>query len=150
MGDASLMAVTRFINQWVTEIVHPALARLILPDVFAVLHDKDKPYFQRTREAAFGLSLDKLAAQHDLFMKEFLGVLAPLRSTLSAQEYLAGAEPAYADHIAFSAFQWARVTSAQHLLDKADPISVWCERMLKAYGGLAGSAACAHPKPVPS
>ncbi|MDQ7912049.1 glutathione S-transferase family protein [Pseudomonas sp. 102515] len=137
LGDASLTAVTRFVNQWVADSVHPALARLILPDVHAVLEDADQDYFKRTREAAFGVSLDTLAAQRETSLERFGEVLKPLRSTLVAQEYLAGAAPAYADHIVFGAFQWARIVSTQTLLAQDDPIAAWCERMLDAYNGLA-------------
>lgn len=144
MGDASVVALTRFIDRWVTEVMHPALARVILPDVFAVLQEKDKPYFRRTRETAFGLSLEELLAQRDVHMEAFLGVIRPLRSTLAAQDYLTGPTPAYADHIAFAAFQWARVVSSNRLLEEADPLLEWCNRMLDAYDGLARSAPCAH------
>lgn len=144
MGDASVVALTRFIDRWVTEVVHPALARVILPDVFAVLQEKDKPYFRRTREAAFGLSLEELRAQREVHMEAFLDVIKPLCSTLAAQDYLTGPTPAYADHIAFAAFQWARVVSSNRLLEKADPIMPWCNRMLDAYHGLARNAPCAH------
>jgi glutathione S-transferase len=137
LGDASLKALTRFINQWVADSVHPALARLILPEVHAVLDDVDKDYFKRTREAAFGVSLADLAAQRDTSLQALREVLKPLRSTLAVQDYLAGEAPAYADHIVFGAFQWARVVSTQPLLDKEDPIAGWCERMLNAYGGVA-------------
>lgn len=145
LGDASVMALTRFMNQWMNEVVHPALARVILPDVFAVLDEKDKPYFRRTREAAFGLSLEELEAQRGSAMEHFSEAIKPLRSTLASQDYLAGAAPAYADHIAFAAFQWARVVSSKRLLEEGDPIMAWCNRMLDAYDGLARSAPCAHP-----
>lgn len=140
LGDASLKALTRFVNQWIADSVHPALARLILPDVHAVLDEADKDYFKRTREAAFGVSLDALAAQRERSLQAFHEVLKPLRSTLAVQDYLAGAAPAYADHIVFGAFQWARVVSAQSLLAEDDPLTAWCERMLDAYNGLARQA----------
>ncbi|APQ10696.1 glutathione S-transferase [Pseudomonas oryzihabitans] len=137
LGDTSLKALTRFINQWVAESVHPALARLILPDVHAVLDEADQDYFKRTREAAFGVSLEALAAQRDSSLQAFREVLKPLRSTLALQDYLAGDAPAYADHIVFGAFQWARVVSRQPLLSPDDSITGWCERMLDAYDGVA-------------
>ena len=137
LGDASLKATTRFINQWVADSVHPALARVILPDVHAVLDEADKDYFKRTREAAFGVSLEALAGQRETSLQVFREVLKPLRSTLALQDYLAGEAPAYADHIVFGAFQWARIVSAQPLLAQDDPITAWCGRMLEAYNGLA-------------
>ncbi len=137
LGDASLKATTRFINQWVADSVHPALARVILPDVHGVLDEADKDYFKRTREAAFGVSLEALAGQRETSLQAFREVLKPLRSTLAPQDYLAGEAPAYADHIVFGAFQWARIVSAQPLLAQDDPITAWCGRMLDAYNGLA-------------
>ena len=144
MGDAAGVALTRFIDRWVTQVVHPALARVILPDVFAVLAEQDKSYFRRTREAALGLSLEALQARRDLSLNEFLDAIKPLRSTLAVQAYLTGPAPAYADHIAFGAFQWARVVSPNRLLEEADPVMAWCNRMLDAYDGLARKAPRAH------
>lgn len=143
-GDASAKSLTRFFNQWITEVIHPALARVILPDVFQILHEKDKEYFRRTREAMFGQSLESIAGQKDEALADLRNLLKPLRSTLLAQPYLAGETPAYADYIAFGAFQWARVSSRQQILDEADPTAAWCERMLAAYGGLARAAPSAH------
>ncbi|MBA1257255.1 glutathione S-transferase family protein [Pseudomonas oryzihabitans] len=137
LGDASLKATTRFINQWVADSVHPALARVILPDVHAVLDEADQDYFKRTREAAFGVPLEALAGQREASLQAFREVLKPLRSTLALQDYLAGEAPAYADHIVFGAFQWARIVCTQPLLAEGDPITAWCERMLDAYNGLA-------------
>lgn len=143
LGDASLKATTRFINQWVADSVHPALARVILPDVHAVLDEADKDYFKRTREAAFGVSLEALAGQRETSLQAFREVLKPLRSTLALQDYLAGEAPAYADHIVFGAFQWARIVSTQPLLAQDDPITAWCGRMLDAYNGLARQTSAA-------
>ena len=146
-GEASAKSLTRFFNQWITEVIHPALARVILPDLFHILHGKDKEYFRRTREAMFGQSLESLAEGSDEALVVLRNLLKPLRSTLLTQHYLAGVTPAYADYIAFGAFQWARVSSPRIILDEADPIADWCERMLAAYGGLARATPCAHASP---
>lgn len=45
--------------------LHPAIARVILPDVLAILHEKDRAYFRSTREAAFGTSIEGLRADRD-------------------------------------------------------------------------------------
>ena len=52
-----------------------------------------------------------------------------MRSTLAVQAYLTGPASAYADHIAFGAFQWARVVSPNRLLEEADPVMAWRERL---------------------
>ena len=136
-GSATGRALTRFVNQWVTGILHPAIARVIVPDLFLVLHEKDCDYFRATREAAFGCSFDALAAGREDALATLRRIVQPLRSTLATQPFVAGSAPAYADHVAFGAFQWARTSGPIGLLASDDPISAWCERMLDAYGGLA-------------
>ncbi|MDE1933568.1 glutathione S-transferase family protein [Bradyrhizobium sp.] len=133
-------AVARFVNQWSSEVLHPAIARVIVPEIPAALHEKDREYFRRTREAAFGRSFEALAAERDEALAALSRTLAPLRSTLATQLFVAGAAPAYADHAVFGAFQWARVISSVALTPAADPISAWVERMLDAYDGLPRSA----------
>lgn len=133
-------ALARFVNEWTNVALHPALARVIVPDIPAILHDKDREYFLRTREAAFGCTLDALAAGRGEALAALRRTLVPLGRTLGEQPFLAGDAPNYADHIAFGAFQWARTVSDIALLAPGDPIEAWVERMLDAYGGLARSA----------
>lgn len=136
-GGPAGRALARFVNQWVSQSLHPAIARVILPDLFTILHEADQDYFKRTREAAFGKSFEALAAERDQAIAALRQVVTPLRSTLSGQDFLAGDAPLYPDHVAFSAFLWARASSDVTLLEADDPINAWCERMLNAYGGLS-------------
>lgn len=136
-GGETGRAVTRFINQWTDGVLQAALARLLVPDVFAVLHDKDKAYFRESREKFFGCTLEALAARREAYREDLEEALRPLRSTLAKQPFLAGASPAYADHIVFGAFQWARLVSPQRLVEADDPLHAWQERLLDAYDGLA-------------
>ncbi len=133
-------ALTRFINQWANENLHPAIARVIIADIFEVLHEKDKAYFRKTREAAYGTTIEALGAKQKEALLSLRQTLRPLRSTVAAQAYLCGDAPAYADHIVFGAFQWARVVSEVELVNAEDPVAGWIERMLDAYGGLARAA----------
>ncbi len=133
-------AAARFVNQWANEVLHPAVARVMVPEIPAALHEKDRDYFRTTREAAFGRTFETMAAERDDALAALTRTLAPLRSTLAAQPFVAGAAPAYADHAVFGAFQWARVISPAALLESTDPVAGWVERMLDAYGGLARSA----------
>jgi glutathione S-transferase len=133
-------AATRFVNQWANEVLHPAVARVIVPEIPAALHEKDQDYFRTTREAAFGRTFASIAAERDEALVALRRTLAPLRSTLASQPFVAGAAPAYADHAVFGAFQWARVISPGSLTAAEDPVSAWVGRMLDAYDGLARSA----------
>ena len=138
-GCAQGRATARFINQWSSEVLHPAVARVVVPDIPAVLHEKDRDYFRTTREAAFGRSFEALAAERDEALAALDRTLAVLRSVLAKQAFIAGAAPAYADHAVFGAFQWARVISPVKLTPDG-PVSTWVDRMLDAYDGLARSA----------
>lgn len=133
-------ATARFVNQWASEVLHPAVAQVVVPDIPAALHEKDKDYFRTTREAAFGRSFAAIASEREEALVALSRALAPLRSTLTSQSFVAGAAPAYADHAVFGAFQWARVISPTALTTSNDPVSAWVERMLDAYDGLARSA----------
>ncbi len=133
-------ATARFVNQWASEVLHPSVARVVVPDIPAALHEKDKEYFRTTREAAFGRTFAAIAAERDEALAVLNRTLAPLRSTLANQPFVAGAAPAYADHAVFGAFQWARVISPIALTAADDPVSAWVARMLDAYGGIAGAA----------
>ena len=133
-------AAARFVNQWASEVLHPAVARVVVPEIPAALHEKDKDYFRTTREAAFGRTFEAMAAERDEALAALNRVLTPLRSTLTKQPFVAGAAPAYADHAVFGAFQWARVISPAALTAADDFVSAWVERMLDAYDGLARGA----------
>lgn len=130
-------SLARFVNQWASLVLHPAIARVIVPDLAMRLHPKDQAYFRATREAAFGITFEALATAREENLAALQRVLQPLSCTLAQQDFLAGTAPAYADHVAFGAFQWARVSSPIAVVAPDDPIAAWCQRMLDAYGGLA-------------
>ena len=141
-GCAQGRASARFVNQWASDVLHPAVARCIIADIPPALHAKDRHYFRTTREAAFGRSLEAIGAERGAALATLRQTLAPLRGVLARQDFIAGAQPAYADHAAFGAFQWARVLGTPQLAASDDPVAAWVERMLDAYGGLARAAKC--------
>jgi glutathione S-transferase len=131
-------APTRFVASWADRVLLPALAQLILIDVYAHLHEKDKAYFRNSREKRFGTTLEELCMGREEEVVSFRKtLLAPLRLTLESQPFLGGAGPSYADHAVFGTFQWARATSPFKLLEPGDPVAGWRERMLDLYEGFA-------------
>jgi glutathione S-transferase len=133
-GEPPAAALTQFIRAWTDAVLHPAIARVVLPNVFVRLHPKDKAYFRQTREQALGVTIEDLAAGRDEAVVRFKATLAPLRATLKGQSFIAGTAPTYADHIVFAALQWARLMSSTPLLEEHDPIADWMEAVLKTYG----------------
>jgi glutathione S-transferase len=138
-GDGG-RAAARFINAWADTVVNGALARLIVTDILAVLHDKDRAYFRETREKRFGAALEAVVADRDARVDVFRESLGPLRAILAAQPYLGGEVPLYADYIVFGCFQWARCASPFRLLLNDDPVRTWCGRLLAAFDSLAQEA----------
>lgn len=133
-------ALARFLAGWVGTQIQPLLLRLIIVDLFGCIHQGDRDYFRRTREARLGGPLEQVAMPPDEGLAELGRRLEPLRFTLRERPYLAGERPAFADYVVFGAFMWARCVSVLPLLAEDDPIHAWRERLLDAHGGLARQA----------
>lgn len=139
-GGPAGRALSRFYNNWTDAVLQLALIRFTLLDIWRHVHDKDKDYFRRSREERFRRPLEEVVAGREQRLGGFRDSLAPLRLTLQAQPFLAGAAPLYPDYIVFSAFQWVRCVSDFQLLASDDPIALWRGRMLGLFDGLAGKA----------
>jgi glutathione S-transferase len=57
-GDGGT-AVTRFVNSWADTQLLPAVARIILTDVYRCLDTEDQTYFRTSREKHFGMALER-------------------------------------------------------------------------------------------
>ena len=136
-GGAAGRGLARFVNQWTSEVLHPAIAKVVLPDLVDILHEGDRDYYRSTREAAFGTTVGALRAAREDNVNALRTTLRPLRSTLADQKFLAGDAPNYADHVAFSAFLWAHASSPVKILAADDTLHARCGRMFDAYDGLA-------------
>jgi glutathione S-transferase len=142
-GPASA-GLCRFLQLWVERSLAPAAMRIIILDLFAALHDKDRDYFRASREGRFGMPLEQIALPLEEGGKALQQVLAPLRTTLGEQDFLAGSEPGYADYVVFGTFQWARTVSPKRLLPEGDAVDSWFERLLDLHSGLARNAPRAY------
>lgn len=140
-------AVSQFANAWADTTLVPVLARLLLPAIHGLIHEKDRDYFRASREKRFG-RLEDLPAGYDAQIAALRAALLPLRHMLNRQPYLAGEEAGYADYAVFGMFMWARCTSPLALLADDDPVYAWRERLLDAFGGLARQAQLPPAAPV--
>ena len=127
----------RFIAAWTDRVVQPAIGRMIIADVLAVLDAKDQGYFRESREKRFGMTLEAAQADRDQRLPQFRQSLEPVRVVLSGSPFLGGETASYADYAVFGAFQWARCTSPFKLLADDDPILAWLGRMRALFDGLA-------------
>jgi glutathione S-transferase len=133
-------ALADFFAQWAARAVHVTLLKVILLDLFARIHDKDKAYFRESREKRFGMTLEAYAADPTKNLAAFRGALDPVRPVLVQNPFMCGNGPGYADYILFGAFQWARCMSPIRLLEPDDPVFAWREKLLDMHNGYARNA----------
>lgn len=57
--------LTRFVESWTDRVLLPGLTPLILIDVFASLHEKDRDYFRSSREQRFGMTVEAACADRE-------------------------------------------------------------------------------------
>jgi glutathione S-transferase len=145
MAGPEARALASFVRDWAQTIVHPAVTRAIMPDLFSVLADCDKDYFRQSREKRLGVPLEQVGLPPDQAIPALGRALAPARLTLTAQPFLCGDAPAFADYVLYAPFQWARAVSPLDLLPDNDALTSWRERMLDLFGGLARNAPRAEP-----
>jgi len=134
-------AHARFTKDWTERVVHPLIARLVLLDIFACIDPRDRAYFRESREARYGMPLERVVIPPKEGIAALHAALAPARATLEAQPFFGGDRPSFPDYCLFGAFMWARGVSALELLpDPEDPVRRWREGLLDAFGGMAREA----------
>jgi len=136
-GGASAAGLCRFVNaladrQWMAALA-PACALAVTQMVDA----GDAAHLRAGFEKGFGKTLEEMQAAREASLKAFGRALDPLRATLRSQAYLGGAAPCYADYIAMSPLQWARIIDAEPVLEADDTLLSWFERMLDLFDGFA-------------
>jgi glutathione S-transferase len=68
------------IKHWLERAIHPLFARLLVPEIFDLLDERDKSYFRETREKRFGRTLDQIAGEREPALQALRAGLDPLRA----------------------------------------------------------------------
>jgi glutathione S-transferase len=137
---AQSQALTEFFQHWVFRAIHSAMIKVLILDLFARIHEKDKAYFRESREKRFGMTLEQFGADAKGNLAALRGALEPVRPVLVQNAFVSGKGPGYADYLLFGPFMWARAVSPIRLLEPDDPVFAWRERMLDLWGGYARQA----------
>lgn len=145
-GGAVGRGLTRQLNLWCDTVLMPAVRPIIAADFPAVLEPGDRAYYRSSREAMFGCTLEDYAADRPRHLARLREVAAPIEALLSEQPWIAGAAPAYADHIVFSVFQYVRLGCTAELLEPGTALAGWRARMIALHGGL-GDRFAGYPAP---
>jgi glutathione S-transferase len=134
----------RLVNRWSDKTLGPAMRRLIAADFVLCLDPGDRDYYRRSRETAFGCTLEEYVADRPRWLAEFAAVTAPLERTLSEKPYVAGAQPGYADYILFSVLQYVRLGCPDEFLAEGTALRRWRDDLVQAFDGL-GDRYPGHP-----
>jgi glutathione S-transferase len=136
-GGAIGRGVSQAFNTWVDRAVVLPMLQVIVADIHERVDPRDDGFFREMMEKIVKKTLEQTRAERDDALKRLGRALEPMQATLKRQPYVCGREPAYADYILFSVFQWARVMSPQEVLAPEDPLCAWRERILDLHGGIA-------------
>jgi glutathione S-transferase len=136
-GGAIGRGVSQAFNTWVDRAVVPAMLPVIVADIHERVDPRDDGFFRDMMEKIVKKTLEQTRAERDEALKRLGRALEPMQAVLKRQPWISGAQPAYADYILFSVFQWARVMSPGDVLGPQDPLHGWRERLLDLHGGLA-------------
>ena len=81
-----LKEACRFFNRYIDYTLNPAVARVIVNDIDAIVDPIDREYFRTTREQRLGMTFAEVAARQDEFRAKMHEVLADLEATLLDQD----------------------------------------------------------------
>ena len=129
--------VTQAFNVWIDRAVVLPMLAVIVADVHERVDAADERYFRESMEKVLKTTLEDARKGRADAMSRLGRVLEPMQALLKRQPWISGAQPAYADYILFSVFQWARVMSPGDVLGPQDPLHGWRERLLDLHGGFA-------------
>lgn len=103
----------------------PSLRPLVVPSVVRILDPRGAEYFRRTREAAFGCTLEDVLPAGEKREEHWKAVFKALDEIASwfDGKWLGGDKPVYADFVLGAWLQWMRkVTTAQPGVDGWDRV----------------------------
>jgi glutathione S-transferase len=135
-GGEAGRGLARLLNHWSDDVLGTAVRRLIAADFIHCLAPEDRDYYRRSREAAFGCTLEQYCADRPRWLQHFAAVVAPLERTLSEQPYFAGATPNYADYLLFSVFQYMRLGCPDEFVAEGTALRRWRDGLALAFDGL--------------
>ena len=81
-GGPEGRSLARFVSHWTDTVMVMSIARMVVADVHAVIHEKDTDYFRASREARLGKSLEEVVADREAALPVFRQGLDPLRALL--------------------------------------------------------------------
>ncbi len=130
-------ALARFVNHWTDRVLVPAVGPNVAAAIPGCVEPDDAAHIRAGFEKGFGKTLEEMWAARGTGLKRLNATLEPLRSLVRERPFLGGEKPLYADYIAASPFQWARIVCAEPVLEPDDPVAAWFERVLDLHGGFA-------------
>jgi glutathione S-transferase len=128
-----LKEACRFFNLYVDRTLNPAIARVIVNDIYDIVDPIDREYFRTTREQRLGTTFEEIAARKDEYRQTLRATLTDLEATLSGQDSFLGVFT-YADLCLFGSLKWVTVVSKEPLFETTPALRVWWGRVQEQIG----------------
>ncbi|MDX1576437.1 MAG: glutathione S-transferase N-terminal domain-containing protein [Kiloniellales bacterium] len=77
-----------FLDAWITNVVHPVMARTVLLDQYPLLAAKDRSYDRERTKQKFGVSLKNMCHDPDGGIEQLRGILSPFQLTLDRSNWM--------------------------------------------------------------
>ncbi len=115
--EPGALALAQLVDHTLVTRVFPAVLKMLLPKIPAILDERGAEYFRRTREEWFGQPLEQMCIDPESHWSELEKELAifsnilngPAESPRHQQDlFLMGDKPSYADILLVAFFQWLR------------------------------------------
>lgn len=131
LGDTPGESRLRLIDRLIAQDLPPALFRLLVLRIHALIDPADRDYFRQSREKKLGMSLEAFA-DAQAGQAQLARALQPLNAQLASQPWLDGAEPAATDYLIGGFFFWAWCLGERPWPEDS-PVGDWFTRLLTRY-----------------
>lgn len=132
-------AAAEFCGAWAIAELYPALAPMIVPRIYPLVHESDREYFRQTREERFGRPLHELSAT-PVLLEKIESALQTLAAPLARHQFLGGGRPNLSDYLVMAPFMWQRIVTDAAPYETPQAVNAWQERMLDLFDGYARKA----------
>jgi len=131
LGDPTAYQRAKVIERLTFMSMRMPLLKILVPRVHAVIDPADRDYFRRTREQAFGQTLEAFADPSG-GTQQFREALEPLERLLAEHPYLDGEAAGGVDYLIMGLLLWAWCLGAQPW-EEASAVGAWFRRLLAWY-----------------
>ena len=121
--------------------IQPIIGKIVVPEIYSLISEKDKTYFKDTREKRFNSSFKDLESNFEINKSKLLKAYEPLRLILAdGNKFISGNSPSFVDYIAFAQILWVEISTKKKIFSDDDIIFKYQNVMLDLHNSFARKA----------